>query len=58
MNIYEIIIFIIGIGLVVTSILNQTKNIVSAVLLKVFPFFSGLYLMVYALLVSGFISIN
>lgn len=58
MRIYEIILFVIGVFFIIYSFLMNTKNVQSAILFKVIPFFCGVYCAIYACLNSGFIKIG
>jgi hypothetical protein len=48
----------IGVYLIIFSFLNRTKNVISGMLYKVIPFFSGAFLVVYFLMISNIIKIN
>lgn len=58
MGICEIILLVIGVFFVIYSFLMNTKNIKSAILFRIIPFFCGAYCVIYACLNSGFIKIG
>lgn len=58
MNIFEIILVIIGIALIIFSFIVSTKNIISAVIYQIIPFLSGCYCIFFALATSQIITIN
>lgn len=58
MNIFEIILAIIGVSLILFSFLITTKNIESTICFKVLPFFSGCYCVFFAILSSGIIKLG
>ena len=58
MNVFDIILCIIGILLLLESFIAKTKNTISTIIIKIIPFFCGLYCLFYACLNSGFIKIG
>ena len=58
MEISDIILCIIGAFLIICSFLTHTKNVQSAIIFKVIPFFSGAYSIVYVCISSGIIKIG
>lgn len=58
MNTLEIILCAIGVYNVFIGFMMETENILSTLLLKIVPLFSGLFVIGYALLMSGFIKIG
>jgi len=58
MNTLEIILCLIGVYNVFIGFIMQTKNIQSTLVFKIIPLFSGLFVIGYALLTSGFIKIG
>lgn len=58
MDVYEIILTVIGVLMIIFSFIMNTKNIKSALLLKLLPFTGGCYCIFFALITSGIIKIN
>lgn len=58
MDILTLILIIIGAWQMVNSLLLSTKNLISRVIFKVIPFFSGMYCIIYALIQSGVLIIG
>lgn len=58
MNIFEIILALIGVALIIFAFMLKTKNVVSTIVFNVFPFISGCYCIFFAILTSGIIKIN
>lgn len=55
MNIFNIILCIVGVLFIISSLIMDTKNIKSAIIFNVIPFFSGAYCIFYALKLSELI---
>lgn len=55
MNIFNIILLVIGILFIINSFIMNTKGITSAIVFKIIPFFSGAYCIFYALRLSSLI---
>ncbi len=47
----------IGICLIILSFMMHTENVLSAIIFRCFPFFSGAYLVFYFLMEAGYINI-
>ena len=58
MNVFDIILCAIGILLLLESFLAKTKDVPSTIIVKIIPFFSGAYCLIYDCLNSGFIKIG
>lgn len=58
MNMYEVILCVIGVFFVIGSFLMNTKNVKSAIVFKAIPFLCGVYCIFFAVYSSGLISIN
>ena len=58
MNISDKIMIMFGFMSLVVSLTVKTRNLQSSIMLKVIPFFSGLYIIFYVLLLNNIISIN
>jgi cytochrome c oxidase assembly factor CtaG len=58
MNIFEIILTIIGGLFIIYSFIVNTKNTKSELMFQVFPFISGCYCIFFALLTSQILKIN
>lgn len=58
MGILEVILCIIGVFFIIYSFLMNTKNVKSAILFRVIPFFGGAYCVFYACVASGFVKIG
>ena len=58
MNISDKIMIMFGIMSLIVSLITKTRNIQSSIMLKVIPFFSGIYIIFYVLLLNNIISVN
>lgn len=58
MNIFEIILCVIGAWWIIVSFITSTKNIQSAIFYKVIPFICGAYCIFFALYNSGIVKIG
>jgi ABC-type Na+ efflux pump permease subunit len=58
MNMFEIILTILGVWQILISFIMHTKNVRSCLVFKIIPFFSGCYCVFYAMLISGIIKIS
>lgn len=58
MNVFEIILFCIGLFFIIFAFITNTRNIKSAFIFKAIPFFCGCYCIFYSLMNSGIININ
>lgn len=58
MGILEIILCVIGVYNMILGFMMKTKNFRSAILFNIIPILSGIFVMGYALLMSGFIKIG
>ena len=58
MNVFDIILCVIGVLLLLESFITKTKDIPSTIIIKIIPFFCGVYCLIYACLNSGFIKIG
>lgn len=58
MNMFEIILFCIGLWFIIFSFISHTKNFKSSFIFKVIPFFCGCYCIFYSLMNNGIININ
>ena len=58
MSISDKIMIMFGVMSLVVSLITKTRNLQSSIMLKVIPFFSGIYIIFYVLLLNNIISIN
>lgn len=58
MNISDKIMIMFGIMSLIVSLITKTRNLQSFIMLKVIPFFSGIYIIFYVLLLNNIISVN
>ncbi len=58
MGVLEVILCVIGVFFIICSFLMNTKNVQSAILFKIIPFFCGVYCVFYACLTSGYIKLG
>ena len=58
MSISDKIMIMFGIMSLIVSLMTKTQNLQSSIMLKVIPFFSGIYIIFYVLLLNNIISIN
>ena len=58
MNISDKIMIMFGVMSLVVSLMTKTRNLQSSIMLKVIPFFSGIYIIFYVMLLNNIISIN
>lgn len=58
MNIFEIILVVMGIWFIIFSFIVSTENIKSAIIYQVIPFICGCYCVFFALMTSQIITIN
>ena len=54
----NVILIAIGLWFIILSLLINTKDVVSAFVFKVIPFFSGLFCIFYAIVNMGILNIN
>lgn len=58
MNISDKIMIMFGIMSLIVGLITKTRNLQSSIMLKVIPFFSGIYIIFYVLLLNNIISVN
>ena len=58
MNISDKIMIMFGVMSLIVSLMTKTQNLQSSIMLKVIPFFSGIYIIFYVLLLNNIISVN
>lgn len=58
MNIFDKVMVMFGIVSMIIGLIVHTKNVQSAIMLKVIPFFSGIYIIFYVLILNNIITIN
>ena len=58
MSISDKVMIMFGVMSLVLSLITKTRNLQSSIMLKVIPFFSGIYIIFYVMLLNNIISIN
>ena len=58
MNISDKIMIMFSIMSLIVGLITKTRNLQSSIMLKVIPFFSGIYIIFYVLLLNNIISVN
>ncbi|MFR4368924.1 hypothetical protein [Agathobacter rectalis] len=58
MNVFEIILCVVGAWQIIMSFISNTKNVGSAIIYKVIPFASGEFCIFFALYNSGIVRIG